>query len=59
MVVRGVVGNHLEERLLDQAQAQAPCPFVWSFALDTPMYDIRCVCLTPCKFIILGDQIIP
>ena len=54
--------NHLEERLLDQAQERSLFPpppfFYWgSFAQHTPRHDIGC--LTPCKIIIMPDKAIP
>ena len=47
--------NHLEEMLLDQAQAWAPPPpFLGE---PTLIYDIGC--LSRCKIIVLGNTIIP
>ena len=49
--------NHLEERLLDQVQAQTPyTPPVGSlFAEHAPRHDIGC--LVPCKIITLIDPL--
>ena len=44
-------------RLLDQAQVCTYPPFLGSFAYNTPWYGTGCQ--TPCKFIILGEKMIP
>ena len=47
--------NHLEERLLHQAQARTLTPPFWEpFAQHTRRHDIGC--LTPCKIIIFLDK---
>ena len=52
------VENHLEERLLDQGQAQASYDFfLGSFAWHTPRHDI--LCPTICKIIILRNTTMP
>ena len=51
-------GNHLEERLLDQAYARTPyTPLFWGRTRNIPQGMIGC--LTPCKIITLRDKVIP
>ena len=58
-----IVTNHLEERLLDQAQVQALYTRLWaggSFTYSMPHAQIYAISRsTPCRLITLGDKIIP